>query len=249
MLTRGLQSAPPRRRIVRAVIVLGGLVLLSVCADSSLRANNAQQSSVQPPSPGRELVVLVDVNPHQVKVLPVELDLAERVVQELRQPGSTFTVITFGAEPPTLLKLRVSADEAVAAIRAVRLGRSGERYLSAQLYGALSLAFDDLPNDARPKSLLVITEGNDYPRGKAFEQAIFRAQQLQVTCSIAMVADHTFYGTKSIQRYGFFLRRLAGKTRGRYVEIGGKQREVAHAVDQLSERIREQGGGQQNVHQ
>jgi uncharacterized protein (DUF58 family) len=233
--------------MARAVIVLGGLVLLIVCADSSLRANNAQQSSVQPPSPGRELAVLIDVNPHQEKVLPVELDLAEGVVEELRQPGSTFTVITFGDDSPTVIKSRVDADEALAAIRAVRLGRPSDGYLSAQLYRALNLAFDQFPDDARPKSVLVITEGNDYPRGNALRKTVSRAQRSHVICNVAMVADHTFYGTKSIQKYGFFLRRLVGKTHGRYVEVGGEQKEVPHSVEQLSESIREQGEGQRKA--
>jgi hypothetical protein len=223
------------------------LGLLTVCAGSSLRANDAQRYNLQSALPGRELVVLIDVNPQQEKVLPVELDLAEGVVQKLRQPESTFTVITFGAEPPTLLKSRVHTDEVVTAIEAVRLGRPSDGYLSAQLYQALNLAFDQFTEDARPKSVLVITEGNDYPRGNALRQTVFRAQLSHVICNVAMVADHTLYGTKAIQRYGFYLRRLARKTHGRYVEVGGQEKNVPHSVDQLSESIRGRAEGQQKA--
>jgi hypothetical protein len=237
----------PRWRASQSAIIFGLFALLTVCAGSSLGASNFQRSILPARSHGLELVVLLDVNVHQEKVLPVELDIAEGVLQELRQPESLFSVITFGAQRPTLLKSRVHAEEAVAAIRDVRLGRSSEGYQSEQLYGALNLAFGQFTDDANAKSLLVVTEGNDYPYGKALEQAVYGAQQHHVTCNIAMVADHTFYGSKSIQRYGFYLRRLAGKTHGRYVEVGGQQKGILHSVDILSESMREQDRGQQKV--
>jgi hypothetical protein len=247
MLTKTLLSVLPRWRAAHPVIVFGLCALLTVLAGSSLGASNFQRSSLPARSPGLELVVLLDVNFHQEKVLPVELDLAEGVVQQLRQPDNLFSVITFGAQLPTLLKSTVHAEEAVAAIREVRLGRSSESYQSEQLYGALNLAFGQFTDDARAKSLLVVTEGNDYPHGKALEQAVYGARQRHVTCNIAMVADHTFYGSKSIQRYGFYLRRLAGKTHGQYVEVGGQHKGVLHSVDLLSEGIREQDRGQQKA--
>jgi hypothetical protein len=207
--------------------------VVTLLTDSPLLSENASQ---QRASPGHQLVVLLDVNADQRKVLPVELSLAEGVIQKLAEPGNAFAVITFGSQPPALLKSGVHADEVIAAIRDVSLEQTSAGYLSVHLYDALNLAFGQFTDDARPKSILIITEGND-GRGKMFRQAVSRARQLQVICNVAMVADHTFYGSKAIQRYGYYLRQLAGKTHGRYVEVGGRQKKVPPAVDRLSESI------------
>jgi hypothetical protein len=212
-------------------------------ADSLLRAD-PPQANQQPASSGHQLVVLLDTNPHQKKVLRVELALAEGVIEKLGQPGSVFSVITFGSQSPVLMKSGIQADEAIVAIRDVALEQTREKNFSVHLYDALNLAFGQFTNDARTKSLLVISEGNDYFPGKTFSQTVFQARQLQVTFDIAMVADHTFYGTKGIQRYGFDLRRLAGKTHGQYIEVGGGPKKIHRSVDRLSESILGQDHGQ-----
>jgi len=235
MSTKGHRSEPRKTRLARLAISCV-LVLFTLCADSTLSGENAPQKNQQLPPPGHQVVVLLDVNANQKKVLPAELALAQGVIQKLDQPGNTFWVITFGSQPPGLLKSGVHADEAIAAIRDVRLEQTSGDYLSVHLYDALNLAFGQFTDDTRPKSLLVITEGND-ARGKMFKQAVARAQQLQVNCDVDMVADPTFYGPKAIQRYGFYLRELAGKTRGQYIEVGTRQKKVSRSVDRLSESI------------
>jgi hypothetical protein len=209
------------------------LTILTLCTDSQLLSENAAQ---QPVSPGHQLVVLLDVNANQRKVLPVELSLAEGVMQKLDQPGNVFSVITFGSQPPALLRLGVHADEAIVAIRDLALEQTSGDYLSVHLYDALNLAFGQITDDARPKSVLIITEGND-GRSKMFKQALSRSRQFHVTCDVAIVADHTLYGSKAIQRYGYYLRDLAGKTHGRYLEVGGRQKKVPAAVGRLSNKV------------
>ena len=218
------------------------VVLLSpgLCASGQVNAPQGEDISpkkqhISPSS--HELVVLVDIHPHQDKVLPAELALAEEVIHRLEQPGNTFSIIVFGSQAPVLVKSHVQAGEAITAIRTVTLEQTQETNFTVHLYGALNLAFDQFTNDARPKSLLVISEGNDDFRGKTFKQTVSRAQQLRVACDVAMVADHPLRGSKSIQIYGFELRRLAGKTHGLYVEIGEEQKKVSRSVDRLSESI------------
>ncbi len=198
-----------------------------------------QSSHIQQPasSSGHQVVVLLDLNPHQTKVLPVELALAEGIIQNLDQPENAFSVITFGSQAPTLLNPRVTAHEAIAAIRGVAIEKTREKYFSVQFYDALSLAISQFTDDTRSRSLLVISEGNDYFPRKTFKETVAKAQQLQAACDVAMVADHSFYGTKGIQRYGFELRRFARKTHGQYIEVGGQQEKVPRSVERLSESI------------
>jgi hypothetical protein len=219
-----------------AILVLLSM-LLHVGTGFSLQAEGARQESPQPSSPDHQIVLLLDVNPDQKNVLTIEKTLAEGVIKKLGESRSVFSIIAFGSQAPTLLRSRVQADDAVAALQRVSLEQPSEGYLSVELYKALDFALDQFTDDRRLKSLLVITEGNDYPRGETIKHVVSRALQLQVTFSVAMVAEHTFYGSKSIQRYGFYLRRLAGKTGGRYVEVGSGQKKVSDSIGHLSDRM------------
>jgi hypothetical protein len=221
--------------LLAGLVISCVLAVLSFCADQPLLSENVPQNQRSSLS-GHQLVVLLDVNANQKKVLPVELTLAEGVIQKLGRPENVFSVITFGSQPPALLKSGVHADEAIAAIRDVSLEQTGADYLSIHLYDALNRAFGQFTDEARPKSILIITEGND-ARGKIFKQTLSRVQQLHVTCDVALVADHTFYGPKAIQRYGFYLRELAAKTHGRYVEVGGRVKKTPRSVDRFSKGI------------
>ena len=236
MLIRRHRPGSPRSRLAGSATVFLLLALLALSARLPLRGDREQQNSPRTSSSGHHLVVLLDINPNQKKVLPVELALAEGVIQKLGQPGKAFSVITFGSKSPTLLKSGVQASEAVAVIRDIGLGQQSDEYLSVQLYGALNLAFEQFTDDAGPNSLLIVTEGND-GRGKMFKQAVARARQLHVICNVAMVANHTLYGSKAIQRYGFYLRELAGRTHGRYIEVGDRPKKAPRSIDRLSESI------------
>lgn len=229
---------------ISCVLPLLLILVLILGADSSLRGDDSPQNNQQPFSAGHQLVLLLDTNPHQKNVLAVELALAEGIIQKLNQSGNTFSVITFGSEPPALLKSGVAADEAIEAIRGVSIEQTRDKYFSVRFYDALDLALRQFASDALPESLLVISEGHDYLPGKTFKQTVVRAEQLHVACDVAMVADHTLYGTKAIQRYGFDLRRLAAKTHGRYVEVGGGQKRTLRSADQLSESILNRDRGQ-----
>jgi|SRR5215472_11018234 len=203
-------------------------------------AGEARTTAQDVPSAGHQVIILLDTNPHQKKVLPVELALAEGIIQKLSQPGNSFSVITFGSSPPSLLKSGVASDDAIAAIRGVTL-QTREKYFSVHFYDALTLGLGEFAGDARPKSLLVISEGNDYFPRKTFKETVAKMEQQQIACDAAMVASHSFYGTKGIQMYGFDLRRFVGKTHGQYVEVGGNQKKVPRSAEQLSEGILSRG--------
>ena len=200
-------------------------------------AGEKSSAKQQDPSSGHQVVVLLDINPHQKKVLPVELALADGVIQRLDQPQNAFSVITFGSQTPTVLKSHATAAEAIAALQGVALEKTKDKYFSIHFYDALSLAIGQFIDDTRLQSLLVISEGNDYFPHKTFKETVALAQRLQSPCDVVMVADHTFYGTKGIQRYGFDLRRLAGKTHGQYIEVGSGSRKAPLSVERLSEGI------------
>ena len=223
--------------LVSSTIVCMFFAALAVWGQSAPAGEKSANSQQQSSASSHQLSILLDINPHQKNVLRVELALAEGIIQRLQQPGNTFSVVTFGSKTPRLLKSGVTADEAIAMIRGVTIEGTKEKYFTVHFYDGLSLALSQLIYDSRPKSLVVISEGYDYFPRKTFKETVARAQQLQAVCDVAMVSDHSFYGTKGMQRYGFDLRRLAGKTHGQYLEVGGQQKKVPRSVERLSESI------------
>lgn len=238
MLTSFPESQPQKgMRTFSATAILFALVILSASPVAAPARGENPSDAQKNPLLGHHLVIVVDTNPNQQKVLPVELSVAERVVEELKQPENTFSVITFGCLPPMLLKSNVGVDEAVSALQHVEVEQKATDNISTDLREGLNLAFDQFTDTSGSRSVLIISEGQDYFPGKTFKQTLLRARQLQVVLHVAMVADHTFYGAKAIQHYGFNLRILAAKTHGRYVEVGSRQKRVPTAVDRLSKRI------------
>jgi hypothetical protein len=219
------------------------LTVLAAWEPPTIIAQESALRQQQVSSAGHHLVVLLDINPHQKKVLNVEQALAEGVIQKLAQPGNTFSVITFGSQTPRLLKASVVADEAIAVIRDITIEQTKEKYFSVLFYDALRLAIGQFTDDAGSKSLLVISDANHYFPRKTFKETVVRARQLQAACDMAIVADHSFYGGR-VQRYGYELWGLARKTHGQYVEVGGKQKKIPRSVERLSEGILSRGQDQ-----
>jgi len=105
--------------------------LLPILVSLLFLANTVWGQSTAKASPrGHQGVVLLDINPHQKKVLPVEVNLAEGIVQRLHQPANLFWLITFGLNPPTLLANGVIADEALASMHDVTVEETKKKYFS-----------------------------------------------------------------------------------------------------------------------
>lgn len=226
---------PNLLRILLALII----ELLALGSDKAGVAVGQRLPPTEPQasSSGRKVIILLDTNPHQKKVISVELAVAEGIIRKLNRTGNVFSIIAFGSKNPALLKIDDTADNAMSALRNVTLEETKEKYLSVRFYDALKLALDQFADDARMKSIIIISEGNDSFPNKMFKETVRQMQQGQIVCHAAMVASHSFYGTKGIQFYGFDLRRLVGKTHGQYVEVEGNQKKVPRSVDQISEAI------------
>lgn len=222
---------------ILSLIVLLSFSLGASGQNSSPQDENTPQTEQHVPLPSLDLVVLVDIHPHQNKVLPVELSIAEEVLHKVEQPGNTFSLIVFGSQAPVLVKSTVPASDAISAIRNVTLEQTEEENFTVHLSSALNLALGQFKGDTGPKSLLVISEGNDDFTDKIFKQTVARARQIGVACHVVLVADHPLRGSKSIQIYGFNLRRLAGKTHGRYVEVLDQQKNLLRYARTLSDGI------------
>jgi hypothetical protein len=231
------RSGPVSSKARFARLAISALpILFTVCAQSPLLANNAPQENQQI-SASRQIVVLLDINPDQQKVFSMESDLAMGVLDHLNEPDDAASLITFGSRDPVLRSANAKPSEAIDAIKSVNLEQSGERHFSVHLLKAMELALNQFTDDARPKSLLIFTEGREDFGGKALKQIVSRARQLRVNCYVALVSSHSLRGSKSILMYGFYLSDFARKTHGRYIEVGDRQKKLPQFVRQLSADI------------
>ncbi len=216
-----------------AIVCLAPILACSLCL-----GQNAPQGNPQPTA--REVVILLDNNPNQRKVFPLESGLATGVLDRLDQGSATVSLITFGAGDPAVRSSNAKPSAVIDAIKNVNLEQTGERYFSIHLYNAIALALDQFTADARPKSLFIIAEGREDFGSKAFKQLASRARQIGVNCYVALVASHSLRGSKSILIYGFYLSDLARKTHGRCIEVGDRQKKLPRFVDRFSTDILEQ---------
>jgi hypothetical protein len=221
-------------------------ILAGASADSPHLANNTPEENLQPSS--LQVVVVLDINPNQRKVLSLESGLAAGVLGHLDQRDAAVSLITFGSGDPALRSANAKPSAAIEAIKRVGPEQSGERYFSIHLYKAMELALNQFTDDARPKSLLIIAEGREDFGGKAFKQIVSRARQLRVNCYVALVASHSLRGSKSILIYGFYLSELASKTHGRCIEVGDRQKKLPRLVERFSTDILNQGQNQRKEH-
>lgn len=202
-------------------------------------------AAIQTPSHGQlqdrnatdQVAILIDTNPDQKNVMGLELSLAERVVRGLSRQGNRFSVISFGSEPPISLVDSAAPEDALTAIRNVKVDPPAHEYFSVHLYDALDLAVRNLAGNGTPRSVIVISEGDDLARGATFRSTLSLLQKQQVRCFVVLAADHSLYGSKGIQRYGFSLRKLARRTHGVYIEVGNNQNKLPLVVKRLSDRV------------
>jgi hypothetical protein len=177
----------------------------------------------------------MDINNDQKHVLPIEKELAIRTIESLDQQLQTVTVITFGSRVQTVGSLNAGPTEAIELIKNVSVD-TDTKYSPITMYEAIHSALDTFTDNPGAKSLLIITEGKDYVSTAVHKHITSKAEQLHATCNVAMVADHSFYGTKGLRRYGFNLPQLTRKTHGKLVEVGDNKRKVALFAKQLSDQ-------------
>lgn len=175
----------------------------------------------------------------QNSVLPVEVSLFQRIVQKLDHQRVSFSVVLFGSNV-LILPTAKTIGEIQSSLKTVATEeRESGSCLSCSLYEAIRLGMAQFADCDCSKSLVVISEGNDSVGRKEFNETAGRLGEQGVVLNVAIVARHPLYGSKGIQMYGYSLRNLARRTRGKYVELGN-QKAVDSAVLKLTRRVLEQ---------
>jgi len=205
--------------------------------------NTSPQCQTVAPNPAAQaplsqIVLLIDINADQDKVFALEKLLAQDMLCHLRRQGFVFPVIAFGPHGSRVINSGTDPDETLAAIRNLSLEAGEERSSAApHLYQALQAATRNFNSDRKSKALLVISGGREDMSYKEFKTIRSTLSTNQIVCHVAIVSSHALYGTRAIQVRGFYLRNLAAKTHGKYVELGKREDQVLAVVAKLTERI------------
>jgi VWFA-related protein len=107
------------------------------------------------------------------------------------------------------------------------------------LYDAVYLAaHDQLAHEVGRKAMILLTDGEDQGSQLRIKDAIEAAQKSDSICYVILIADRGFYG------FGYSgdseMKKLAGETGGRVIEVGNKMEKLKEAFDQIANELRSQ---------
>src|SRR6201987_1356036 len=108
------------------------------------------------------------------------------------------------------------------------------------LYDAVYLAaHDELSHEVGRKAMILLTDGEDQGSQLRIKDAIEAAQKSDSICYVLLIADRGFYG------FGGYsgdseMKKLAGETGGRVIEVGNKMDKLKEAFEQIARELRSQ---------
>ncbi len=113
------------------------------------------------------------------------------------------------------------------------------------LYDAVYLAsHDKLRQETGRKVLILLTDGEDQGSDEKPSQAIEDAQKANAIIYVLLIADRGFYSNGGINLGGFggdsAMRKLAGDTGGRVIDVGNNGKKMEDAFDQIEAELRTQ---------
>jgi len=179
----------------------------------------------------RNIAIVIDAGPDQAKVLSKEKDLAIALINELANPATSFTIGRAGISPKTQ-SATLDQSAAIDHIREIA-GDSGEK-TNVPIYDAIGSAIRQISAAPGLHVVIFIGEGNDGGSGLRYAELRSLAESNQIAFFASLVADHSLHGTKSILRYGWYLRELTSDAAGVFLE----NPKTPKAAQRLSESIR-----------
>jgi hypothetical protein len=217
-----------------AVARLGAKSLGLTPSDVTVRIGNIRVSGTEirtMPDIRRTIAFVIDAGPDQSQVVSREKELAVALIHELSDAVTSFIVVSAVTSSRTL----VTALDGPVAIEHIHdiSGESGQRR-NVAVYDAIGGAIRQISCAPGLRVVIFIGEGNDEGSTLRYPELRNLAESYHIGFFSALVANHSLRGTKSILRYGWNLRELAGDTAGLFVE----NQKTSKTTRQLSENIR-----------
>jgi VWFA-related protein len=202
------------------------------------------------------LGILIDTSGSQQRVLPMEQEVGgEFLAQILREKDLAF-VIGFDVNVDLLQDFTSSTRDLKSALNKTRINTGGGggplpglgggpvptsgTPRGTLLYDAIYLAsHDELSHEVGRKAMIILTDGEDQGSQLKIRDAIEAAQKSDSIVYVLLIADRGFYG------FGGYsgdseMKKLAGETGGRIIEVGNKYDKLKEAFNQISQELRSQ---------
>src|SRR5712675_1776721 len=201
------------------------------------------------------LGMLIDSSGSQRNVLDMEKQVGGAFLKQILTDKDEAYVIDFNIDAELVQDFTRDVHRLQAALNKVKIntgyvtgplpGAGGGPVPTANspgtvLYDAVYLsAHDMLAKEVGRKAMILLTDGEDEGSQLKIKDAIEAAQKADAICYVLLIADRGFYG------FGGYsgdreMKKLAGETGGRVIEVGNKMDKLKDAFDQISKELRSQ---------
>jgi len=201
------------------------------------------------------LGIMIDSSGSQTRVLDMEKEVGGAFLGSILRDKDEAFVISFDVNVDLLQDFTNDIHRLKAALNKAKIntgggggslpGLGGGPVPTASprgtlLYDAVYLAsHDELSHEVGRKAMILLTDGEDQGSQEHIKDAIEAAQKSDSICYVLLIADRGFYG------FGGYsgdseMKKLAGETGGRVIEVGNKIEKLKDAFDQIAKELRSQ---------
>jgi VWFA-related protein len=200
------------------------------------------------------LGILIDSSGSQMRVLEMEKEVGGAFLSQILREKDEAFVIDFDVNIDLLQDFTNDVHRLKAALNKARVNTGGGggslpglgggpiptgTPRGTLLYDAVYLAaHDQLAHEVGRKAMILLTDGEDQGSQLRIRDAIEAAQKSDSICYVILIADRGFYG------FGYSgdseMKKLAGETGGRVIEVGNKMEKLKEAFDQIANELRSQ---------
>src|SRR5438270_13433201 len=204
------------------------------------------------------LGILIDSSGSQERVLEMEKEVGGAFLNEILRDKDLAFVLSFDVNVDLLQDFTNSTRRLRTALNSARINTGGGGGCGGVpglgggpvpcagtpkgtlLYDAIYLAsHDELSHEVGRKAMIILTDGEDQGSQLKIRDAIEAAQKSDSIVYVLLIADRGFYG------FGGYsgdseMKKLAGETGGRIIEVGNKMDKLKDAFDQIARELRSQ---------
>lgn len=201
------------------------------------------------------LGLLIDTSGSQQRVLEMEKEVGSAFLKDILRPKDLAFVISFDVNVDLLQDFTNSAPQLSAALDKTRINTGGgggslpglgggpvptAAPRGTLLYDAVYLAsHDELSHEVGRKAMIILTDGEDQGSQSNVKDAIEAAQKSDSIVYVLLIADRGFYGLGGYSGDSN-MKKMAGETGGRVIEVGNKMEKLKGAFDQIAQELRSQ---------
>jgi len=201
------------------------------------------------------LGILIDSSGSQARVLEMEKEVGGAFLNDILRKNDEAFVIGFDVNVDLLQDFTNDVRRLKAGLERAKINTGGGggslpglgggpvptgNPRGTLLYDAVYLAaHDELAHEVGRKAMILLTDGEDQGSQLRIRDAIEAAQKSDSICYVLLIADRGFYGG-----FGYSgdseMKKLAGETGGRVIEVGNKMEKLKDAFEQIARELRSQ---------